>query len=54
MKPTILKTPGGRYVCEIPVDNEPEDESPDLVWWKWAACGFGDTPTEAYDNWTKD
>ena len=25
MKPIILKTPEGLYVCEIPIENEPED-----------------------------
>lgn len=54
MKPITLKTPEGLYVCEIPIENEPEDGSEDDVWWKWAACGVGESPVEAYANWVKD
>lgn len=54
MKPIILKTPEGLYLCEIPIENEPEDGSEDDVWWKWAATGVGASPVEAYDDWVKE
>lgn len=54
MKPLILKTPEGLYVCEIFIENEPEDGASDREWWIWAATGVGSTPTEAYDNWLDD
>ena len=54
LKPIILKTPEGLYVCEIPVENEPEDGASDRTCWIWAACGVGASPVEAYDNWVKD
>lgn len=54
MKPIILKTLEGLYVCEIPIENEPEDDSQDDVWWKWVATGVGISPIEAYNDWVKD
>jgi hypothetical protein len=54
MKPIILKTPEGLYVCEIPIESEPEDNAPDEAWWIWAATGVGSSPVEAYDKWVKD
>jgi len=54
MKPIILKTPEGLYVCEIPIENEPEDGASDREWWIWAACGVGASPVEAYDRWVID
>lgn len=54
MKPIILKTPEGLYLCEIPIENEPEDDSPDDMWWKWAATGVGASPLEAYQDWVED
>ena len=53
-KPLILKLPSGQYVCDIPIGNEPEEGSPDIEWWIWAACGVGESPTEAYTDWLKD
>jgi hypothetical protein len=54
MKPIILKTPEGLYVCEIPIENEPEDGASDRTWWIWAATGVGSSPVEAYDRWVLD
>lgn len=54
MKPHICKTLIGRYVCEIPFWNQPEEGAPDEEWWVYAACGFGDSPVEAYNEWLKD
>lgn len=55
MRPKISKTPEGLiYTCEIPIENEPEDGATDAEWWKWAACGVGDSPVKAYEDWVKD
>jgi len=32
MKPLILKIPEGLYVCEIPIENEPEGGASDREW----------------------
>lgn len=53
-KPKITKSPEGSYVCEIPIEIEPEDGCPEEVWYRWSACGVGDTPVEAYKDWIKD
>lgn len=53
-EPILVKTPEGLYVCEIPIENEPEDGATDEVWWKWAATGVGGSPREAYEDWTAD
>lgn len=54
MKPLILKTTEGLYLCELPIENEPEEDASDREWWIWAACGVGSSPVEAYDSWLKD
>jgi hypothetical protein len=54
MKPLIIKTPEGLYVCGIPIENEPEDNATDEQWWIWAATGVGRSPIDAYNNWLKD
>lgn len=55
MKPIILKTkPEGLYLCEIPIENEPEDGATDAEWWIWAATGVGGSPVDAYNDWVKD
>lgn len=50
MKPLILKTPEGLYVCEIPIENEPEDGASDREWWVWTATSVGASPVEAYND----
>lgn len=54
MKPLILKTHEGLYLCEIPIENEPEDEATDAEWWTWAATGVGSSPVEAYKDWLEE
>jgi hypothetical protein len=55
MKPITLKTLEGLYVCEIPIENEPEDGASDRTWWIWAATGVSSvSPVEAYDKWVLD
>lgn len=54
MKPLITKNTEGLYTCEIPIENKPEDGAPDAEWWKWSACGVGESSVEAYENWVKD
>lgn len=54
MKPLILKAHEGLYLCEIPIENEPEDGATDAAWGKWVATGVGSSPVEAYNDWVKD
>lgn len=54
MKPLILKTHEDLYICEIPIENEPEDGATDAEWMTWAATGVGSSPVEAYNDWAKD
>lgn len=53
MKPRIYKNISGRWTCEVPWDEEPEENCPTKEYFEWITCAWGFTAVEAYEKWRK-